>query len=112
MTLVGSAYAREPSQWSNDPVIQRWFQNLMQPDHPRLSCCGPSDSFEADNYDAEGDHYVAIITNGYGVWPNGTRIIVPNSKINVENANPTGHGYIFLKAGTLDVYCYAPPSGG
>ncbi len=110
--LTPLTQARDPSQWSKNPTIQQWFQGLVQPDNPKLSCCGESDSFEADNYETEGNHYVAIITDGYGVWPNGTRIAVPNSKINTLNSNPTGHGYLFLKAGTKDVYCYAPPTSG
>ena len=112
MLLATPALARDPSQWSHDPTTQQWFQGLMQPDNPHQSCCGESDTFEADNYDTEGDHYVAIITDGYGVWPTGTRISVPNYKVNLYNSNPTGHGYLFLKPGTKEVFCYAPPSSG
>ncbi len=107
-----SALARPPDQWSKNITIQQWFQGLMQPDNPQISCCGTADSFEADNYGVEGDHYIAIITDGYGTWPNGTRIPVPNAKIKWDNGNPTGHGVLFLKTGTKEVYCYAPPTGG
>jgi hypothetical protein len=53
----------------------------MQPDNPHVSCCGEADAFEADTFEADGDHYVAIITDGKGVLPPGTRIEVPNQKM-------------------------------
>src|SRR5882672_7245863 len=96
------AESKDPSQWSKDVTIQRWYQTLMQPDNPRQSCCGESDSFEADDYETEGDHYVAIITDGYGTWPNGTRVPVANTKIKWDKGNPTGHGVLFLQPGTLN----------
>lgn len=109
---TAAAESRDPSQWSKDVTIQKWFQNLRQPDHPDMSCCGAADSFEADDYDTEGDHYVAIITDGYGTWPTGTRVPVANTKIKWDEGNPTGHGILFLQPGTLNVYCYTPPSSG
>jgi hypothetical protein len=93
-----------------DPVINAWYKTLTQPDHPELSCCGEADAFEADNFETEGDHYVAIITNGKGVIPNGTRIPVPNTKMKSDKGNPTGHGIIFIGVGG-EVYCYVTPSG-
>ena len=60
---VVEAKARDDGQWANVPEnIRRWFESLKQPDHPRLSCCGEADAFEADQFEVEGDHYVAIIT--------------------------------------------------
>jgi hypothetical protein len=93
-----------------DPVISAWYKSLTQPDHPALSCCGEADAFEADNFEAEGDHYVAIVTNGKGVLANGARIPVPNTKMKWDKGNPTGHGIIFLGVGG-EVYCYVTPSG-
>lgn len=109
--LSAPAAARDPSKWSTDAVIQRWFQSLTAPD-TQLSCCGETDSFEADDYDVEGDHYVAIITDGFGVWPNGTRVSIPNGKLLLNKSNPTGHGQLFLRTGTTEVYCYTPPTSG
>jgi putative transposase len=59
----------------------------------------------------EGDHYVAIITDGKTVYPPGTRIPVPNEKMKWDAGNPTGHGVIFLQIGTAKVYCYVAPGG-
>jgi hypothetical protein len=101
------------------PAIRKWFQNLVQPDVPTMSCCGEADAYWADSYEVEGDHYVAIITDERPDGPLarahidvGTRIIVPNAKIKWDQGNPTGHGVIFLRSDDKKwVYCYAPPGG-
>lgn len=68
------ALARDNGQWGDRPShIRQWFQKLMQPDNPVMSCCGEADAFEADNFEVDGDHYVAIITNGKGVIATGTK---------------------------------------
>ena len=104
-------FARDNGQWEGaDPAIRQWFQSLKQPDHPRLSCCGEADAFEADTFEAEDNHYVAVITDGKGIIPNGTRISVPNQKMKFDSGNPTGHGIIFI--GTQgQIYCYVTPGG-
>jgi hypothetical protein len=111
--LVGlvTAYARPGPQWAGEPEnVRKWFQNLMQPDNPGHSCCGEADAFEADNFEVNGDHYIAIITDGKGIIPNGTRIEVPNNKMKFSDGNPTGHGIIFIgSSGTI--YCYVAPGG-
>ncbi|HEY2231337.1 MAG TPA: hypothetical protein VGI22_27095 [Xanthobacteraceae bacterium] len=83
-----------------------------------MSCCGEADAFEADQFEVEGDHYVAIITDGHGQIPNGTRIPVPNYKMKWDASNPTGHGILFLCAScdrsspnVQPVYCYIAPGG-
>lgn len=81
---------------------------LMQPDHPNLSCCGEADAFEADTFEVDGDHYIAVITNGKGVIPNGTKIDVPNGKMKFDAGNPTGHGILFLGRGYTPI-CYVAP---
>ena len=104
--------ARDNGQWTSSPAnVRQWFQQLMQPDNPRVSCCGEADAFEADQFVVEGDHYVAIITDGKTVYPPGTRIAVPNEKMKWDAGNPTGHGIIFLQIGTTKVYCYVAPGG-
>jgi hypothetical protein len=105
------ACARDSGQWAGQPAaIREWFRSLMQPDDPRMSCCGEADAYEADSFEVEGDHYVAIITNGKGEIANGTRIAVPNAKMKFDAGNPTGHGIIFLGfAG--QVFCYVAPGG-
>jgi hypothetical protein len=110
--LATATQARDYGQWNERPAkVRRWFQSLMQPDHPRLSCCGEADAFEADQFEVEGDHYVAIITDGRGLMANGTRIPIPNEKMKFDNGNPTGHGIIFI-GDEGQIYCYVTPSGG
>jgi hypothetical protein len=109
--LSTPALARDDGQWSQQSLqVRQWFQSLMQPDNPYMSCCGESDGYEADDFIAEGDHYIAIITDGRGVIPNGTQFIVPNNKLKVDSGNPTGHGIIFIGAGG-QIYCYVVPGG-
>ena len=111
VTLTLPAAARDNGQWENQPAyLRQWFQKLMQPDNPVMSCCGEADAFEADSFEVRDDQYVAIITNGKGIIPEGTRIPVPNHKMKWDEGNPTGHGIIFIgNAG--QVYCYVTPGG-
>jgi hypothetical protein len=111
VSLTLPAAARDNGQWENQPAfLRQWFQKLMQPDNPYQSCCGEADAFEADSFEVNGDQYVAIITNGKGVVPDGTRVPVPNHKIKWDEGNPTGHGIIFI--GTHgEVFCYVTPGG-
>jgi hypothetical protein len=111
LALGAPAVARDNGQWASAPSeIREWFQALRQPDHPRISCCGEADAFEADQFETEGDHYVAIITDGKGVIQNGTRISVPNTKMKWDRGNPTGHGIIFI-GDHGQIYCYVTPGG-
>ena len=55
-----------------------------------VSCCGEADAYEADIFEVEGGHYVAVITDGKGEIPNGTKIPVPNNKIKWDEGNPKG----------------------
>ncbi len=108
---AAQAHARPGPQWDSSPAeVRAWFQSLMQPDNPAVSCCGEADAFEADTFEVEGDHYVAIITDGKGVLPEGTRIEVPNEKMKWDAGNPTGHGVIFIGSAG-QVYCYVAPGG-
>jgi hypothetical protein len=111
VALTLPAAARDNGQWENQPAyLRQWFQRLMQPDNPVMSCCGEADAFEADNFEVRGDQYVAIITNGKGIIPEGTKIPVPGNKLKWDDGNPTGHGIIFIgNAG--QVYCYVTPGG-
>jgi hypothetical protein len=68
--------------------VRRWFQGLRQPDNPRVSCCGEADAYEADIFEVDGGHYVAVITDGKGEIPNGTKIPVPNHKMNGTRETP------------------------
>jgi hypothetical protein len=118
MLLVSQATARDLGQWQDQASnVRSWFKRLMQPDSPYMSCCGEADAYWADSYEADGDRYVAIITDQREDEPLGRphrqigeRIVVPNSKIKWDDGNPTGHGIIFIGAGG-QVYCYVPPGG-
>jgi hypothetical protein len=111
VALTLPAAARDNGQWETQPAhLRQWFQKLMQPDNPVMSCCGEADAFEADSFEVRDDQYVAIITNGKGVIPEGTRIPVPNNKMKWDEGNPTGHGIIFIGTGG-QVYCYVTPGG-
>jgi cbb3-type cytochrome oxidase maturation protein len=108
---VAQVHARDNGQWNDSPInIREWFQSVMQPDNPAVSCCGEADAFEADSFEIDGDHYVAIITDGKGVIPSGTRVQVPNNKMKWDRGNPTGHGIIFIGS-SGQVYCYVAPGG-
>jgi hypothetical protein len=117
---IYEAPARDVGQWEGvDPLTRQWFNGLMQPDNPTISCCGLADAYWADSYDVKGDQYVAIITDtrddiklGRAQHIEaGTRVTVPNNKIKWDRSNPTGHGIIFIGLGG-DVFCYLPPGGG
>jgi len=116
--LVNVANARDFGQWEAvNPEIREWYQALMQPDNPSISCCGEADAYWAASFEVEGDKYVAIITDSRPDEPLrrkhidvGTRIVVPNHKLKYDQSNPTGHGIIFLNRGDY-VYCYVAPGG-
>jgi hypothetical protein len=111
LAMLLPAAARDNGQWADSPAhVRQWFQSLMQPDNPSRSCCGEADAFEADTFAVEDDHYIAIITDGKGVIPNGTRIAVPNEKMKWDAGNPTGHGIVFIGTNG-QLYCYVAPGG-
>jgi hypothetical protein len=118
MLLASPAAARDFGQWENQaPEVRKWFQKLMQPDAPFMSCCGEADAYWADSFEADGERYVAIITDERPDGPLsrphrelGEKILIPNSKIKWDDGNPTGHGIIFIGAGG-QVFCYVPPGG-
>jgi hypothetical protein len=112
LLITANALARDGNQWG-DPRIKEWFENLKQPDHPRVSCCGEADAYEADNFEVEGDHYIAIITGHRAVTtiPLGSRIPVPRQKMKFDAGNPTGHGIIFIDS-QRRVLCYVTPAAG
>jgi hypothetical protein len=111
LLLTSTALARGNGHWSGQPAnIRQWFQSLMQPDNPYRSCCGEADAFEADTFDQEDGHWVAVITDGKGVLANGTRFIIPDGKLKFDKGNPTGHGIVFI-GDQGQVYCYVAPGG-
>src|SRR2546430_10693349 len=64
MLVASPAAARDFGQWENQaPQVRKWFQSLIQPDAPFMSCCGEADAYWADSFEVDGDRYVAIITD-------------------------------------------------
>jgi hypothetical protein len=111
-------FARDNGQWENsDPVISSWFRGLMQPDDPRLPCCGEADAYWADGVEVKDGQIIAIITDTrpdppLARWhvPVGTRIVVPPNKLKWDRGNPTGHIIIFLNR-DHEVMCYVTGTG-
>ena len=61
---IRKAPARDLGQWDGvDPLYRQWFNGLMRPDYPNLTCCGLADAYWADSYEVKGDQYIAIITD-------------------------------------------------
>jgi hypothetical protein len=101
------------------PEQNEWYQSLMQPDNPTMSCCGEADAYWADDvHFRDGKTYVTI-TDDRDDGPlkrphiaNGTEIEVPNNKLKWDRGNPTSHGVIFLSPHPYNfVYCYVQPGG-
>jgi hypothetical protein len=45
VTLTLPVTARDTGQWENQPIyLRQWFQKLMQPDNPDMSCYGEADA--------------------------------------------------------------------
>lgn len=120
LSVLGRVHARD-NGWENTPAhIRQWFQSLMQPDNPAISCCGEADAYEADDFEIEGDHYLAIVTDtrsdefSNGAFrphiPPGTRVAVPNPKMKWDAGNPTGHGFLVIGSNG-QLYCYIAPGG-
>jgi hypothetical protein len=131
LSTCGDMSLAPAHEYSTDPKMQEWFENLRQPDYPWQSCCGEADSYFADDFErGPNGEWIAIITDGRddavpcpacedGIRMRlhrepGTKIVVPDSKIKFDQGNPTGHGLIFMPqySGPNEVpYCFLPPSG-
>jgi len=110
--------ARDLGQWENqDPELRAWYQGLMQPDNPHMSCCRESDAYYADDVVVEGDKVFAVITDtrpdeplGRPHIPPGTRFEIPPNKYKWDRGNPTGHNVLFVSA-QGSVYCFVQGGG-
>ena len=115
--------ARDDGQWeANDPAIRQWYQSLMQPDNPTISCCGHSDAYYADKVVTRNGKNYAVITDARDDAPLqtprvaiATEILIPDHKYKWSDGNPTGHRVIFLSNpdddGNRDVYCFVDGTG-
>lgn len=118
LVAVTAANARDLGQWENgDPVVREWYQTLMQPDNPAVSCCGEADAYWADEtHFRDGKTFVVITDDRDDAplrrlhIPNGTEVEIPNHKLKWDRANPTGHGVVFMNPAGA-VFCYVQPGG-
>lgn len=116
--LVRDARARDLGQWENsDPVVKQWYQTLMQPDNPQVSCCGEADAYFADKFFVKDGKTYAVITDDRPDGPLGRPhrdlgeiFEVPNHKLKWDRANPTGHNIIFMSRVGY-VYCFVQGTG-
>lgn len=112
MVAAGEACARDDGQWSGKPPeIRAWFQSVMRPDQPEMSCCGIADAFEVTMDGDNPDGTIAtVIVNGRGLIPDGTHVDVPREKLQARFGNPLDH-YILFIGGRGQVYCLIPKVG-
>jgi hypothetical protein len=103
---IGKAtFGKATSGTPYSPSSSGWFGFTA-----RKHSCPEEDAYEADLFEVEEDRYVAIITDGKGEIPNGTKIPVPNHKLKWDAGNPTGHGIIFIGV-QGQVLCYIVSGG-
>jgi len=129
LLLPPAAQSRDLGQWeSESPALRAWYQSLMQPDQPTVSCCGEADAYWCDGYsselrDGEPHAYCTIdddredAPRGRPHVTSGTKIEIPQGKLQFTRGNPDGHGVIFLAGGNhaaggeYYVFCYVQPGG-
>jgi hypothetical protein len=95
---------------ANGKPLRLTYDGVPRAETARQPKSGEADAYEADLFEVGEGRYVAIITDGMGDIPNGTKIPVPNNKLKWDEGNPTGHGIIFLGL-QGQVYCYVLPGG-
>lgn len=113
---LSPALALDNGQWTDQPPeIRAWFQSVMQPDNPAMSCCGEGDAFEVTLDGDDADSFAAIIFNGKGIYPNGAHVSVPRSKLQYKYGNPLpldpGHYILFIQISNGRPLCLIPGSG-
>lgn len=118
LAFIATGFSRDLGQWENsDPETKEWYETLMQPDNPAVSCCKEADAYWADDVHVRGGKTFAVITDDRPDEPRkrahvdvGTEVEIPDYKLKWDKKNPTGHGIVFMSsAGYL--YCYVQPGG-
>lgn len=118
MFFIRPVPARDLGQWGETDLVQRhWYQSLMQPDNPQMSCCGEADAYWCDDYYSRGGKAYCKITDDRDDAPRGrphreigTEFEIPDQKLKYDQSNPTGHGVIFLSRNGF-VFCFVAPGG-
>lgn len=115
-------------EWGSisDPETRAWFQSLMMPDHPSISCCGEADGYYCDDVKVTNGQATCTITDTRDDaplrrthLPVGTIVPIPPNKLGNYPGNPTGHSIVFLginwnisgSPGAFNVYCFVQGSG-
>jgi hypothetical protein len=106
------AMARDDGQWAKQsPEIRQWFLSVMQPENPYQSCCGEADAFDVELDGDNPDGSIStIIINGKGIYPDGTHVDVPRSKLQAKFGNPLDKYILFIGSGDR-IYCLIPKVG-
>lgn len=115
---VSDASCRDLGQWGNEEsAIRDWYQNLMQPDVPTMSCCGEADAYFCDEVHVKGGKTFCAITDDRPDEPRGrphidigTQIQIPDNKLKWDRSNPTGHAVVFLSRARY-VFCFVQGAG-
>jgi hypothetical protein len=118
VAFVSVTFARDLGQWeAQNPAVVEWYQHLMQPDAPGVSCCGEADAYWCDDYYARDGNAYCRITDDRADAPRGrphrevgTEFEIPSYKLKWDSSNPTGHAVIFLSRGDY-VYCFVQGGG-
>ncbi len=113
LNLTSSVQAKDNGQWEDtSPSIKEWYRNLMQPDNPRISCCGEADAYWTDAIEVVDGKTYAIVTDTRDDGPlsrphidSGTRVFVPDHKLKWDKGNPTGHTVSFINT-DKNVICF------
>jgi hypothetical protein len=110
--LCAPALARDNGQWGDQPTeIRQWFQSVMQPENPYMSCCGEADAFEVQLEGDEPDGSIAVrIIAGPDPEAIGAEIDVPRSKLQARYGNPLDKYILFIGSGGR-IYCLIPKVG-
>lgn len=114
---IKPAHSRDFGQWDRSSETSKWFQSLMQPDNPAVSCCGEADAYWCDIIHVRDQKTFCTITDDRDDEPLrrkhfdvGTEIEIPNHKLTFKDGNPTGHSVVFLSRG-LYVFCFVLNGG-
>lgn len=109
MAIPVFAHDMEHPEWAE------WYQSLMQPDVPTVSCCGEADGYYADDVHVHDGKTYATITDdrvvpGRPQIDLGTVIEIPDNKLKWDRGNPTGHSIVFLSRAGY-VFCFVQGTG-
>jgi hypothetical protein len=131
MALLATAPAQSRDGYADRPMVcspadihdqdrlvrcQDWIAKAKEPDNRNSSCCADADAYITDDYETIGGELFAITTVDYPGVPKGTKILVPQTKINraiEDGGNPSGHSvtFVFGQPPNGQVLCYFGPTG-